>query len=229
MPDRKDVSGTDARLDRAAGDHVSRHYQDYVIRDGKYIGQFEEMYRNSAEIPWHQDLTVDAVFSDLTVAILRRRPIHSLLDVGCGYGFMTNRLPTSVPGLRRVVGLDVSATAVETARRKFPELEFRVGTIDDVPASERFDAVVSKDVLWYVLANLTGYLAALAARSDRYVYVGQSFPERVPFLGDDVLPDAARLFEVIDASCGPIVYSVVERDAEYGGREYAHAVVEVRR
>ena len=63
-------------------DFVSYRYQDYVIRDGKYIGQFEAMYRNSHEVPWHQDETVNAIFSDLTVAILKHRRVSSLLDVG---------------------------------------------------------------------------------------------------------------------------------------------------
>ena len=30
-------------------------YQDYVIKDGTLIGNFEEMYHESSEIPWHQD------------------------------------------------------------------------------------------------------------------------------------------------------------------------------
>ena len=49
-------------------------HRDYVIRDGKYIGEFEDMYQNAVEIPWHQDETVNVIFSDLTVAILRRHP-----------------------------------------------------------------------------------------------------------------------------------------------------------
>ena len=39
--------------------------QDYVIKNGKFIGQFEQMYRESSEIPWHQDETSHAVFSNM--------------------------------------------------------------------------------------------------------------------------------------------------------------------
>ncbi|MCB0782118.1 MAG: hypothetical protein KDC03_21740, partial [Flavobacteriales bacterium] len=32
---------------------MASDYHDYVIRDGQFIGAFEEMYRNVAD-PWHQ-------------------------------------------------------------------------------------------------------------------------------------------------------------------------------
>ena len=42
----------------------STDYHDYVIKDGRFIGAFEEMYRNCPD-PWHQDehepLVEDAV------------------------------------------------------------------------------------------------------------------------------------------------------------------------
>ena len=30
-------------------------YQDYVIKDSTFIGNFVDMYQESSEIPWHQD------------------------------------------------------------------------------------------------------------------------------------------------------------------------------
>ena len=206
---------------------VSRRYQDYVIREGRFVGRFEEMYRNSAEIPWHQDETVNAIFSDITVAIVRRCRPSSLLDVGCGLGFMAERLRREVPGLERVVGLDISETAIAKAAEMFPKIEFRAGTLFDaaVPVGE-FDVVVSKDVLWYVLGDLVGYLARLVKASRRYAYIGQSFPERRPFYGDDVLPDAASLLALADRCGYRVHYSAIERDCHYGGREYAHLLIE---
>ncbi len=35
--------------------YISDDYHDYVIKDGKYIGLYEDMYKYSKEIPWHQD------------------------------------------------------------------------------------------------------------------------------------------------------------------------------
>ena len=87
--------------------------------------------------------------------------------------------------------------------------------------------MVSKDVLWYVLEDLAGYLSGLAALSSRYVYVGQSFPEKRPFLGDDILPDAEALHRFIVSSGYAVIYSLVEMDSEFGDREYAHFIIDV--
>ena len=207
---------------------ASANYRDYVIRDGKLVGRFEEMYRHAADVPWHQDQTASAVFSDLTVAILRHRPARSLLDVGCGLGFMTARLHRELPGLERTVGIDVSETAVAKARAAFPDIEFQAGTLKSAPVEGRFDLVVTKDVLWYVIPELDAFLAALAARSRKWVYFGQSFPDSRPFYGDDVLPDAEALIRRLEAAGHAVVYSGIERDAALGGRQYAHVVVEVK-
>jgi hypothetical protein len=33
----------------------SRDYHDYVFKNGKFIGKFDEMYQYSENIPWNQD------------------------------------------------------------------------------------------------------------------------------------------------------------------------------
>ena len=210
------------------GNSIGSSYKDYVIRDEKYIGCFEDMYQNAAEIPWHQDETANAIFSDITVAILKQRHVSSMLDVGCGLGYLTARLNCEIPELTRVVGLDVSPTAIAKAALIFPEIEFRAGTFSsDGLGGETFDVVVSKDVLWYVLGDLAGYLAALASRSKRWVYIGQSFPDRKPFYGQEILPNAQSLLSYLKKQGYNIVYFIVEIDAAYGGREYTHILIEV--
>lgn len=63
--------------------------------------------------------------------------------------------------------------------------------------------------------------------AERCVYLGQSFPERRPLYGEYLLPaDVALLDAVAHQDCR-VVYSIVERDAACGGREYAHALIRV--
>ena len=61
-------------------------YQDYVIKNGKFIGKFDEMYRNSVEVPWHQDETSMGLYADLDVAIIsymnRLCRFDSIADIG---------------------------------------------------------------------------------------------------------------------------------------------------
>ena len=89
---------------------VSRDYHDYVFKDGRLIGDFEGMYRHSAEVPWRQDRTAHEISADIDLAILQRRSYRSICDVGCGLGFFSARLrqELATPGgdLPMVVGLD---------------------------------------------------------------------------------------------------------------------------
>lgn len=63
----------------------SKDYHDYVSRDGKLVGDFEDMYRNSATTPWHQDKKDDLIDVRLKKQFLqdlvRFDQIH---DFGCG-------------------------------------------------------------------------------------------------------------------------------------------------
>jgi hypothetical protein len=37
----------------------SKDYHDYVIKGGVLVREFEQMYQNSTNIPWHQDEQAD--------------------------------------------------------------------------------------------------------------------------------------------------------------------------
>src|SRR3989338_6728270 len=107
----------------------STDYHDYVFKDGKLVGKFEEMYQHSSEIPWHQDKTAYAVFSDIDIAILKQYKYDSICEIGCGFGHFTNRLykelcsnnnEPSPLSFQQVTGIDVSQTAIEKASKQFP-------------------------------------------------------------------------------------------------------------
>ena len=66
-------------------------YQDYVIKDGKFIGKFEEMYQKFDD-PWHQ--SKDGNFDDLSKKVvahfIRQYQITSSVEFGCGLGNTMN-------------------------------------------------------------------------------------------------------------------------------------------
>ncbi len=106
----------------------STDYHDYVFRGGKLIGEFEEMYRNSATTPWHQDEQENWIDVRLTKEILqdlgRFDQIH---DFGCGTGHYLDlivRHSLAING--KSYGYDLSATACEKAARFFPHSCFSV-------------------------------------------------------------------------------------------------------
>ncbi|MFI5363191.1 MAG: class I SAM-dependent methyltransferase [Elusimicrobiota bacterium] len=65
----------------------------------------------------------------------------SLLDVGCGPGLLTWTLSRSLPNCR-AKGIDISASAIEYGRKRFPDCRFDVVTVDgSLELGERFSVV----------------------------------------------------------------------------------------
>ncbi len=106
----------------------STDYHHYVFREGKLVAEFEEMYRNSATIPWHQDEQENWIDVRLTKEILqdigRFDQIH---DFGCGTGhYLDLMVKHSLATNGKSYGYDVSATACEKAASLFPHSSFSV-------------------------------------------------------------------------------------------------------
>ena len=101
----------------------------------------------------HYDRRIDACVPEGT---------GSVLDVGCGDGFLSDRLARRVP---RVVGLDTDAAVLERARARFPDakVSWQQGDVLTHPIEPgSFDAVVSNATLHHLpdaevaLRRLTG-------------------------------------------------------------------------
>lgn len=73
----------------------------------------------------------------------------TLVDVGCSYGWLAYVM--SDQGLKKFVGVDPSATAIEFARKKNRAADFRVGRAERLPLKdETADVVVMFDVIEHV-------------------------------------------------------------------------------
>jgi len=69
----------------------------------------------------------------------------SLLEVGCGYGYL---LQEARPYFDRLVATDFSSGAVEKAARKADKVY--LGGIDAVPQEERFDCIIAVEVIEHI-------------------------------------------------------------------------------
>lgn len=135
-------------------------YQDYFLRDGKFIGEFEEMYRDF-EDPWHQT-TRERFASEKAVGInlLQRLKFifgsKNVVELGCGLGHYTDRIARA--GFE-VTGLDVSETAITKARRSHHRPNFEVANITDFEliAGLKPDIIVMAEITWYVLGHLQAF------------------------------------------------------------------------
>lgn len=186
-------------------DGSSDDYHDYVFKDGKLVGRFDDMYRYSKDIPWHQDKTARQVFVDLDIAILKhfaaQLGFRSICDLGCGLGYVTDRLRSELsPHVKdlEVTGIDVSSSATTRARSLHPHTTFAAVDIlkDDLGQWEgKFDLLYMKDILWYVCQDVGRFLqrAKTLLGEGGFIYMLQSVPDRQEFVGSDVFPSALSI------------------------------------
>jgi predicted TPR repeat methyltransferase len=156
---------------------------------GTFRGEFEKMY-SDIDDPWGCEAAKSSlnnrIFLDVIFANDQR--YERILDIGCGLGGLLSTIQMRNGG-GRVLGIDVSATAIDKAKRQYPDVSFRQTNIISEDLGEGdFDLVVTSEVLWYMLDNLAlFYDRILATMSTRGVLaVHQYFPTEQRF-GKDVI------------------------------------------
>ncbi|MBN2576790.1 MAG: class I SAM-dependent methyltransferase [Deltaproteobacteria bacterium] len=76
-------------------------------------------------------------------------PGARVLDLGCGNGAM---LGTFLGRGWRLVGVDISKTGIEQARKRWPDIDFQFGdATEDLSALGAFDAIYSTEVIEHVV------------------------------------------------------------------------------
>lgn len=136
-------------------------YQDYVILNGNFVGDFETMYQN-IEDPWEQSAR-EAFASEKAVCLnlIQRYQCKRVVEFGSGLGYFTNRIAKVAPS---VVGIEVSPTAVAKAKQISPHLTFQNSSFPDIEFLREFrpDCIVMAEITWYVLDDLKLFLKFLA-------------------------------------------------------------------
>jgi predicted TPR repeat methyltransferase len=140
-------------------------YQDFVIKDGELIGNWEGLY-TSFEDPWNQSRSDHTGDSCRQLAIIWCQKLRSLygvnrtIELGCGFGFMTD-------SLRQLdfesVGVDISHSAILKAKSINPNSNFEVKNYNDFNFYNNFkpDIIIMAELTWYVLDSLESYLLEL--------------------------------------------------------------------
>jgi trans-aconitate methyltransferase len=81
------------------------------------------------------------------IELLAPQAGEEILDVGCGTGHMTAQIAASGA---KVMGVDMSASMVAQARRKYPEIMFEVGDARELRMEKKFEAVFSNATLHWI-------------------------------------------------------------------------------
>ena len=90
--------------------------------------------------------------------------------------------------------------------------------------NNRFDIVMIKECLWYVLEKLDIFWTNLERMTRKFIYICQSFPEKKKFYGSDIFPNARALEQYVVGERFDIKYSFIEKDARYGNHELIQIV-----
>jgi len=135
-------------------------YQDYVIKDGRLVGEFEQMYRDFND-PWEQSTReLGAHEKVVGLEILKSNQLNRIIELGCGLGDYTSRIAEIS---ENVLGIDVSETAVNKACSKYDHIKFSQGDILDFDLYRQFkpDCIVLAEISWYVLEKLPAFFKFL--------------------------------------------------------------------
>lgn len=171
-------------------------YQDYVIRDGRLVGEFEEMYRDHPD-PWHQSQR-EAFSTEkmATLNLLQRLQAKRVVEVGCGLGYFTRKIADI--GCE-VVGLDVSPTAIAKATELHGSPTCRFAPAD-ILAPDHYrdfqpDVVVMAEVTWYVLNKLPEYLRLLRSelRGRHLIHLLNTYPPGTQKYGSEYFTNLTEI------------------------------------
>jgi SAM-dependent methyltransferase len=98
------------------------------------------------------------------------KPGQDALDVGCGPGALTTQLVERL-GQPAVAAIDPSELFVEAVRSRFPQVDVRRGSAEELPfPDDRFDCVLAQLVVHFMTDSVTGLREmARVARPDGVV------------------------------------------------------------
>ena len=127
-------------------------YQDLVIKDGKFVGEFEKMYQEFSD-PWNQSEEVH--YSSLSrrsvCYFLEKFDINSIVEWGCGLGKTVNYIKENTGKDLDILGIDISKTAIDKAKNFYPKLDFKVDNILNISQYNNFDCMFFSEITWYLL------------------------------------------------------------------------------
>ena len=166
-------------------EHVFREKSDGTL---ELVGDFEELYRSCSD-PWEQSgggndaMAAYYKHSRHRLATVLKRVMATragpVLEVGCGHGHVVDYLSRELP-YATVEGIDVSASAIEGARKRYPMRRFQRQDIRvDWTPHGNHRVIILNQVLWYILDGLKQSLTCCYNHTEDsgYLVVSQGFPK----------------------------------------------------
>jgi SAM-dependent methyltransferase len=128
-------------------------YQDLVIKDGKFIGEFEKMYQ-LFEDPWNQTkegYVENSISRQVVVNYIKSFGLKSIIEYGCGLGKTVNFIYQNT-GVN-ILGIDISETSIIKSKEKYPNLKFKVDDILNIENYPDYECYFFSEITWYLLED----------------------------------------------------------------------------
>lgn len=153
---------------------TGKTYHDYVIKDGKFIGKFDEMYAECND-PWTQSTQPNKYSRMAGIIHLKNFNIKSVLECGCGLGYYADWIKRETDIIPK--SIDLSAVAIEKAKALFPDLDFEQANIStDLHKFKAYECVMLSEIVWYILPDLKNLFEVLEKDfKGKYLMVNQVF------------------------------------------------------
>jgi hypothetical protein len=128
-------------------------YQDLVIKDGKFIGEFEKMYQLFDD-PWNQKkdgYVENSISRNMVCNFIKKYNINSMVEFGCGLGKTTDFISSQTN--IDILGIDISETSINKAKLTYPNLKFEVNDIRNIEVYSNYSSFFFSEITWYLLED----------------------------------------------------------------------------
>ena len=183
---------------------TSKDYRDYIIKDGIFIGAFEEMYQNIQD-PWFIGNANHFTYNVALELINYYKICENggyVLDVGCGKGSFTSRLKKQM-SKSKIIGIDISETAINKSKNKYKDIEFKCLNIlnEYDKLSVKFNLIVMSQIMWYILPQFDKIIKILWEKlnDDGYLLIMQSFlKQEEQKYGKEIIKNIDDMLQIIN-------------------------------
>lgn len=177
----------------------ARKYHDYVIKDGQFVGKFDEMYADVPD-PWGQSTQPNKYSRMAGILHLKRHGIGSVLECGWGLGYYADWIFLETAIVPK--SIDLSAVAIKKARETFPHLDFEVADVArDLERYSSVDCVLLSEIVWYILPDLQGIFDCLKRHfPNKFLLVNQVFYKGTQRYGTEYFTNLSEFIDYVPFS-----------------------------
>lgn len=128
-------------------------YQDLVIKDGKFVGEFEKMYQ-MFDNPWHQldeGYVKNSISRQVVCNYIKIFNIKSIVEFGCGLGKTSDFIFQKTQ--LNILGIDISETSIEKAKTYYPHLQFKADNVKSIAEYKNYECIFFSEITWYLLED----------------------------------------------------------------------------